>query len=111
MNLDEKASFGEAYLEHFGVRGMKWGRRKSGTASDSTSDTTPDVKTPMSGRKKVAIAAGAAAVAGLMQKHGLLLPALSKTAGGAVHVASILGNVSLEVVGKPFFMLYKPPIG
>ena len=60
----------DAYLEHFGVKGMRWGVRKDHSAGEP--------KTPMSKRKKVAvgvstglaIATGAALVASTLMSSG-----------------------------------------
>lgn len=65
-----------AYLEHFGVRGMKWGVRKQ---SSSRKETAKRVA------KTAAVVAGVAAVAFVMTRHG----------------RRTLGNVFPNVAGKP----------
>ena len=52
----EKPGSPEEMLEHFGIKGQKWGVRRNRTSSN-----TP--KTPMSRKKKVVIGVGVAAVA------------------------------------------------
>jgi hypothetical protein len=68
MTFDAVAMQGEAYLEHFGKKGMKWGVRKDDSSGGSS---TPRKK--MSPNTKVAIGAtialGATTAAFLMSKH------------------------------------------
>lgn len=47
------------FLEHFGVKGMRWGVRKA----EESSPISESTKTPMSKKKKAAIVLGSAAVA------------------------------------------------
>lgn len=63
MITQEKPPLDEALLAHYGVRGMKWGVRKSRESSDSVEKQrwTPEEKKAMV--KKVAIGAGVLAVA------------------------------------------------
>jgi hypothetical protein len=56
MIVSEKPDLDEDLLVHFGIKGMKWGQKKTSSSGDSPG------KKPMSTKKKVAI--GAAAVAG-----------------------------------------------
>lgn len=73
MIIDE-----EPYLEHFGVKGMKWGQRKTRETGNSQKRTTGDTqssepqKKGLSSNQKKALAGGAAAgavVAALIAKH------------------------------------------
>lgn len=63
----------EVYLEHFGVKGMKWGVRREKSETQSNTDQTP--KKDNSSRNKkiaagVAVAAGAIAVAAILKRSG-----------------------------------------
>lgn len=65
--VTDKPQLNDTYLEHFGIKGMKWGQRKKSSKDSST-------KKSMSTKKKVAIgvgvAAGVAAVAYMMTRRG-----------------------------------------
>ncbi len=63
------------FLEHFGVRGMKWGRRKSRAGSSSPRSEAQRQEASANRKKNVKIAVGSAAVgaavaAAFMAKHG-----------------------------------------
>lgn len=73
MLIAEKPALDDDLLMHFGVKGMRWGKRKAFDSSGSGTSSGP-AKPKMSTGKKVAIGigvlAGAAAVATLSSKAG-----------------------------------------
>lgn len=81
MIVIDKPALDEDLLVHFGVKGMRWGRRKA-SSSDGSSD-----KKPMSTKKKVAIGAGVAAGVA-----GAAAVAYMMSRRGKVPVRQVLGN-------------------
>jgi hypothetical protein len=73
----EKPQLNEDLLIHFGIKGMKWGVRKSKSSSDSSGKK-------MSTKKKVAIGAGVAV--------GAAAVAFALTRRGKVPVKNVLGH-------------------
>lgn len=67
-------SVGEAYLEHFGIKGMKWGQRKQRpTGSASGSASTAPKKKILTGKRVavgLAVAAGTLYVGAMLAKRG-----------------------------------------
>jgi len=101
------------FLEHFGVKGMKWGQRKS-RSSDGTQ------KQGMSTKKKVAIgvgvAVGAAAVTMLLKSRGSVkmssLPRspIAPDARSAVRRAGVGRSATSGVVRTASGAIPMPPI-
>ena len=81
MIVIDKPPLDEDLLVHFGVKGMRWGRRK-----DSSSGGSSDKK-PMSTKKKVAIGAGVAVAAA-----GAAAVAYMMSGRGKVPVRQVMGN-------------------
>lgn len=74
MITAEKPPLEEAYLEHFGIKGMRWGQRsKSGSSNKK-----------MSAKKKVAIGVGVAV--------GAAAVAFAMTRSGKIPVKQVLGH-------------------
>lgn len=100
-----------SHLEHYGVRGMKWGQKRR-DLQRSAADAIKDPKT--------SAAVGAAAVGSVLYATGTLKPTaivsgkaavfgLSKTGGLLVKVGAFVGNKvvdgAITVVGVPYNMI------
>lgn len=53
------------YLEHYGVKGMKWGRRKKRSDTSTDADTTSDSAAPRKVLNRKNLAIGAAVIGGV----------------------------------------------
>lgn len=97
----EKPGSPEEMLEHFGIKGMKWGVRKQTVSGNTT-------KTPMSKKKKIVIgvsvatvAVGVGATAYYLHKNGKLpLAKTAKTAGKVYQSLDDIPKVKVSDVVK-----------
>lgn len=92
MIVSQKPPLEEAYLAHFGVKGMKWGVRKDKRFTEQQIKRT----------KKVATA-GAIATAAILHRHGKLVSS-SVAVGGAVGKG--IGWVGSNVLGGALSATY-----
>lgn len=53
--INDNLTYGDAYLAHYGVRGMKWGRRKKTSSVEVAQATSPIRKGPQEGAHPDAI--------------------------------------------------------
>jgi hypothetical protein len=81
----------EAYLEHFGVKGMKWGQRKSGTSSKRSK--------ALKIGGAAAVAAGAAVAVTVLARGGRL-PIGRSTATRAAKGRAAAARISDQAVWK-----------
>lgn len=104
MNDLNKPPFSEAHLEHVGVKGMRWGKRKS---TDESSNSR--FSNLSSNQQKAIVAAGATAVGAVLYKTGTLRPTMSMTARtsakGAGFVLGKTGTLLMNAAGTPYFFL------
>lgn len=85
------------YLEHAGVKGMRWGKRKAESSSDS--------KPKMSREKKLAIAGGVAAVAAI--GVGIAVQSLNKNK--STPVSNLASSASTSVGRNLLDLGYSDP--
>jgi hypothetical protein len=72
MDTDAIA-LGEEYIEHFGIKGMKWGQRKATPSTSSGSSTTEPKKKIVTGKRVavgLAVAAGTLYVGAILARRG-----------------------------------------
>jgi hypothetical protein len=103
MFIDDKPPLEEAYLEHFGVKGMRWGQRKPEEQGQPRQSLSTNQKRAV---KAVAIAGGVAVTAILLRKGNVkVVDAKSAKiyASGAKATGRILartGKVLFKVTSK-----------
>lgn len=94
MIVAEKPPLEEAYLEHFGVKGMKWGVRKSKDSSDDSKDTV--IRITHKQKVNALTAVGAVTAVALLHKTGGLSPLLAGSSKIAAEGAKVSGRILKE---------------
>ena len=86
----------EDFLEHFGVKGMKWGVKRGNDASRSTSTTSSKLKKAAVIAGSVAVVAGGAYIAYKMNQSGVKIPVANLT----THASTSVGKTAAEKIVK-----------